>query len=87
MHTYTPPPIRLSKKRQLIDAAGFQLNLDCALYVHRRLKKAFSWQYLDAHTADDVAACLNEPATGHWQFYFNEPPGPGKRALLEAALS
>jgi hypothetical protein len=87
MDTYELPHIKLSKKRQLIDAAGFRVNLDCGLYVNAATKKAFSWQYLDAHNADDVAACLRRPPSGEWQFFFNDPPGPSVREQLKAALS
>lgn len=86
METNDYRPITLSKKRQLIDAAGFRFKPEFGLYVNKQLKKAFSWQFFDAHNEDDIDSCLREPANGRWQFYFNEPPPPGVRQQLEAEL-
>ena len=81
------PPLKLSRKWELIDAAGYAFYWKHGLYVNRTLRKAFSWQFMDSHTAEEIDDCVQENSQeAEWRFYFNEPPDESVREQLEAAL-
>jgi hypothetical protein len=75
------------KKSEMLFAANYRYNIDRDLYVNPRTKKAFSIEYVDDHSIDEIRQSIEE-ATDHsaWRFYFNQSPSEKVRSLLEEDL-
>ncbi|MGA7340312.1 MAG: hypothetical protein WBE72_13355 [Terracidiphilus sp.] len=75
------------KKSEILFAANYRYNFDRDLYVNPASKKAFSLEFVDDHTPEEVLRRIEEP-TDHaaWTFYFNAGPSDGVRRLLEQDL-
>ena len=72
------------KKSEILFAANYRYDFDRDLYVNPEAKKAFSLEFVDDHTPEEVLRGIEEP-TDHntWIFYFNIRPSDGVRRLLE----
>ena len=75
------------KKSEILRLAEYQYNFDRDLWVNPRVKKAFSLEFVDDHTPEEVVRGIEEP-TGQdaWTFYFNVGPSGSVRRLLEQDL-
>lgn len=81
-----PGPQR-SPKRQILDAAGYEYEIDCAVFLNWQARKIFSYQFVEEHSVQELHACVNtDPSGVEWRFYFNQPPGPSVRQQLKEAL-
>ena len=57
------------------------------LYVHRRQRKAFSVEFLEDHTTEEIQRRIDEePQAGAWRFYFNGPISEGVLRELRRVL-
>lgn len=65
---------RLSEKTQLLDNAGYAYNFDRMMYINREARKAFSYEYIEDHPANEIADNIREQNDDHadeWKFYTN----------------
>jgi len=81
-----PGPQR-SPKRQLFDGAGYEFEIEHAVFVNWQARKVFSSEFVQAHSLEELNECVNvHPTPAAWRFYFNDPPGPYVRRKLEEDL-
>ena len=81
-----PGPQR-SPKRQVLDAAGYEYEIEHEVFLNWKARKIFSWEFIDEHSVEEVNQCVNiDPSGPQWRFYFNDPPGPSVRQQLTEAL-
>lgn len=66
----TKPP----EKEQILKNAGYSYSFDRELYLNRSVKKAFSVEYLEHHSPDEIRKAMQEPPKAQWYFYFNGGP-------------
>jgi hypothetical protein len=87
--TTSAPPIRLSKKRQILDAAGYVYDFYHEVYVHRAARKMISAWFVRDHSEEQLEACIREAnrRIGRWRFYCNTPPSVSVRRQLKARLA
>ena len=79
---------RFGTKDELLEDAGYYYNFDRALYVNRPAKKAFSIEFVEDHSNEQIEACIRDSANGGaWKFYFNSDPADYVRHELERILS
>jgi hypothetical protein len=72
------------KKSDIFFAANYRYNFDRDLYVNPKTKKAFSLEFVDDNSPEEILRRLDEPTDqGAWTFYFNVRPSDGVRRLLE----
>jgi len=75
------------KKSEMLFDANYRYNFDRDLYVNPRTKKAFSIEFIDDHSFDEVRQKIEEATDGTtWSFYFNKTPSDGVRCILERDL-
>jgi hypothetical protein len=86
-------------KDQILEDAGYTYSFEKALYINRRIKKAFSIEFVEDHTDAELLARINESGSENgnendngengndrWQFYFNAPPSESVKHELERVL-
>jgi hypothetical protein len=79
---------RFGTKDELLEDAGYYYNLDRALYVNRPAKKAFSIEFVEDHSDEEIEARIRDCANGGgWKFFFNSEPSDYVRRELERILS
>lgn len=65
---------RFATKDQILEDAGYRYNFERALYVNREAKKAFSIEFIEDNTDEQIKAGVEEASDNGWRFYFNSPP-------------
>jgi hypothetical protein len=74
-------------KSRILEDAGYAYSFDRMIYINRRAKKVFSFEFVDDHSGDVLQRCMNEDTPeGEWRFYFNSPPSEGVKRELEVLL-
>ncbi len=74
-------------KQDLFRQAGYAYSFDRMVYFNREAKKAFSVEFVEDHSEDELAKRIREGAEPNgWRFYFNSPPSEAVRRELERAL-
>ncbi len=74
-------------KPDVLFDADYYYNFDRDLFVNPRAKKAFSLEFVDDHSEEEVRKGIEEATDGaSWRFYFNQPPPESVRRLLEEHL-
>jgi hypothetical protein len=85
-----PGPLTMSEatdKETLLEGAGYRYHFDRMIYFNREVRKAFSHEFVEDHSIDEIQHSLNAPgAEDNWTFYFNEPPSEYVRRELSSAL-
>jgi hypothetical protein len=75
------------RKSDILLKADYRYNFDRAMYINRQAKKAFSIEFLDDHSEDELLKSIAEPSrNGDWTFYFNVAPTEGVKRELERVL-
>jgi len=75
------------KKSEILFAANYRYNFDRDLDVNPKARKAFSLEFVDDHTPEEVLQGIEEPTDRDaWTFYFNVGPSDGVKRLLEQDL-
>ena len=75
------------KKSEILFAANYRYIFDRDLYVNAETKKAFSLEFVDDHTPEEILRGIEEPTDRTlWTFYFNARPSDGVRSRLEQDL-
>ena len=77
---------RLATKDQILEDAGYRYSFDRAVYVNRKAKKAFSIEFVEDNTDEEIKARMNQTNNGRWQFYFNSEPSESVKSELERIL-
>lgn len=78
---------QLATKDQLLEDAGYVYNLERALYVNRLAKRAFSIEFVQDHSEEDIKDCIERETGDSWMFYFNSKPSDFVRRELERLLT
>jgi len=62
-------------KESLLRDAGFTYNFDRLIYLNRARRKAFSIEWLEDHSEQELRASIAAPnGSDKWQIFFNEKP-------------
>lgn len=77
---------RFATKDQILEDAGYSYSFDRALYVNRRAKKAFSIEFVEDHTDEQIQTRIDEQTGNGWKFYFNSDPSESVKCELERIL-
>ena len=78
----------LVSKGQLLEESGYRYNFERMVYFNRKTKKAFSVEFVDDNSRDDLQRCITEETNGEgWRFYFNTPPAESVKRQLENDLA
>ncbi len=72
------------RKEPLLKANGYVYNFDRMAYVNRVAKKAFSVEWVEEHTEDDLRRALDDPENDEWQLYLTARPS---QSVLDAFLA
>jgi hypothetical protein len=74
-------------KTRILENAGYAYSFDRMIYINRRTKKAFSFEFVDDHSEEVLRSCIDEPTReGEWRFYFNSAPSEAVKRELETVL-
>ena len=80
-------PRVIESKTDVLDEAGYSYSFDRQVYINRKTKKAFSVEFVQDHSEDEVRKYIREHTNGlKWRFYFNSPPSEAVRHELELVL-
>ena len=80
-------PRLTESKTDILDEAGYAYSFDRQMYINRKAKKAFSVEFVQDHTEDQIRKYVQKYADGlAWQFYFNTPPSEAVKHELECVL-
>jgi hypothetical protein len=75
----------LTEKEELLESSGYRYQFDRMIYCNRAVRRAFSLEFVEDHSQQEIQKLLETPATKEWVFHFNEPPSDRvKRELAEA---
>lgn len=75
------------KKSEILLRAGYKYDFNRDLYINQAAQKAFSLEFVDDHSEDELARRIEENSNGTgWKFYFNSEPSAGIRRELERVL-
>jgi hypothetical protein len=77
------------KKSDILLEADYRYNFDRAMYINRPAKKAFSIEFVDDNSEEELRRRIAETphANGHdWTFYFTVAPTEGVQRELERVL-
>jgi hypothetical protein len=80
-------PRLTESKTDILDEAGYAYSFDRQMYVNRKTKKAFSVEFVQDHSEDQIRKYIREHTDGlEWRFYFNSPPSVAVTDELESVL-
>jgi hypothetical protein len=80
-------PSEAKMKRDILLKANYRYNFDRDLYYNRKAKKAFSLEFVDDRSEEELRRRIEEGTGGNgWKFYFNSPPPEGVKRELERVL-
>ena len=80
-------PRLIESKTDILDEAGFAYSFDRQMYMNRKTRKAFSVEFVQDHSEDQIRRHIREHTDGlEWRFYFNAPPSEAVRRELESVL-
>jgi hypothetical protein len=74
-------------KKDLLRQANYWYNFERDLFYNRAAKKAFSLEFVDDNSEDEIRRRIDEKTNGNgWTFYFNSDPSEGVKRALEEVL-
>ena len=75
----------LTVKEELLENSGYRYHFERMIYFNRAVRRAFSLEFVEDRSLQEIRKLLDTPATNDWVFHFNEPPSDRvKRDLAEA---
>lgn len=75
----------LTEKEELLENSGYRYHFDRMIYFNRAVRRAFSLEFVEDHSQQEIQNLLESLITSDWAFYFNQPPSDRvKRELAEA---
>ena len=76
-----------ASKTEILDEAGYAYSFDREMYINRKTKKAFSVEFVQDHSEEQIRKYILEHTGGlKWRFYFNSPPSETVKHELEGVL-
>lgn len=73
------------KGEEILKAHGYVYNFDRMAYYNRSVRKAFSFEWIQDHSEDDLSRALREENDGeHWRIYADRTPS---QAVIDAFLA
>ena len=80
-------PRLTESKTDILDEAGYAYSFDRQMYINRKTKKAFSVEFVQDHSEDQIRKYIQRHPDGlEWRFYFNTPPSEAVKHELECVL-
>jgi hypothetical protein len=74
-------------KRDILKDAQYRYNFDRDIYFNRTARKAFSLEFVDDRTEEELAKRIEENTdSSTWTFYFKSNPSEGVKQELERVL-
>ena len=74
-------------KKDVLRDADYWYNFDRDIFYNRKAKKAFSLEFVDDKSEEEIQLRIQENTNGNgWTFYFNSPPSEGVKNILEQVL-
>jgi hypothetical protein len=77
---------KIATKEQLLKNSGYSYNFDRELYLNRKLKKAFSVEFIEDSSEEEIEKAIQEPAVGRWRFFFTGTLAPAAENELANLL-
>jgi len=78
---------KLETKSEILKDAGYVYNFDRLAYVNRQTKKAFSIEFVEDNSEEEIKKRISEPTpSGKWRFNFNSEPSDAVKRELESVL-
>ncbi len=76
-----------TSKTHFLNDAGYAYSFDRQLYMNRKAKKAFSVEFVQDHSEEEIRERIERRTDGlKWQFYFNADPSQAVKRELESVL-
>jgi hypothetical protein len=75
----------VDEKQQILDDAGYRYHFDRQLYFNRNAKKAFSVEFIDDRSEEEIKQRIQDHSSStEWRFFFNggEPSTAVRRELV-----
>jgi hypothetical protein len=79
-------PEEASMKKDILWEANYRYNFDRDLFVNHASKKAFSLEFVDDTSEEELRRRIAEQSGTGWTFYFNSGPTEGVKRELESVL-
>jgi hypothetical protein len=76
----------MTGKSQVLEEAGYAYSFDRLSYINRDTRKIFSIEFVQDTSEDKLKACIDEPSTGDWHFYFNSEPSDAVKREFSAII-
>jgi hypothetical protein len=81
-------PRPTESKTDILRQAGYAYSFDRQIYINRKTRKAFSIEFVQDHSEDQILTHIGEHADGPgWRFYFNSGPSKAVKRELESVLA
>ncbi len=64
----------LLDKEHLLEGSGYRYHFARMIYRNRTTKRAFSIEFVEDHSVQELRKLVAAPPTGDWVFHFNQPP-------------
>ena len=62
----------LTVKEELLENSGYRYHFDRMIYINRAARRAFSLEFVEDHSQQEIQKLLETPATNDWVFHFNK---------------
>lgn len=77
----------LATKTRILEEAGYRYSFDREVYFNRQKKKAFSVEFVEDHSEDQIAKLIRDDGPNTtWRFFFNESPSAAVEQELADVL-
>jgi hypothetical protein len=76
----------LTEKERLLENSGYRYHFVRMIYFSRSVRRAFSLEFVEDHSRQEIQKLLAQPATNDWVFHFNKPPSDRVQRELAEAL-
>ena len=77
----------LTEKEGLLENSGYRYHFDRMIYFNRTARRAFSLEFVEDHTYQELQNLVNEPPSANgWSIHFNEQPSDRVNRELAEAL-
>ena len=60
----------LTEKEELLESSGYQYHFDRMLYFNRTARRAFSLEFVEEHSQQEILQILHAPPAEDWVFFF-----------------
>jgi hypothetical protein len=75
----------LTEREELLENSGYRYHFNRMIYFNRAVRRAFSLEFVEGHSQQEIQKLLETPATNDWVFHFNKQLSDrAKRELAEA---